>query len=303
MYYSHFGLKGLPFGITPDTEFYFASKSYQEAFNTLVVALDAGEGFIKITGEVGTGKTLLCRKLMKSLGKKYKVAYIPNPYLEPLSFLWMLATELGISVSMIANQNKMLAALNDGLMKLMHENIQVLVCLDEAQSMPIETLEALRLLSNLETEKRKLVQVVIFGQPELDEKLDQPSIRQLRQRIDFEYELGRLSREELSLYLYHRLHIAGYHGGTIFSSASIQLLYKKSGGTPRLVNILAHKALMVAYGRGIQEVGVDEMRLAIEDTKAVSTIHSDVKKTNKSVTAMFKFWLRDLMGSFVRVRG
>lgn len=303
MYYSHFGLKSLPFGITPDTEFYFASKSYLEAFNTLVVSLDAGEGFIKITGEVGTGKTLLCRKLMRNLGKNYKVAYIPNPYLEPLSFLWMLATELGISVSMVADQNKILAILNDGLMKLMRENIQVVVCLDEAQSMPIETLEALRLLSNLETEKRKLVQVVIFGQPELDEKLEHPSIRQLRQRIGFEYELGRLSREELGLYLYHRLHVAGYSGSSIFSPASIQLLFKKSGGTPRLVNILAHKALMVAYGRGTRKVGVDEMRLAIEDTKAVSTINSDVKKTNKNAPSMLKFWLKDLMGSFARVRG
>lgn len=288
MYYAHFGLKSLPFGITPDTDFFFASRTNQEAYNTLAVALDSGEGFIKITGEIGTGKTLLCRRLIRSLGRQFKVAYIPNPYLEPTSFFWMLAKELSIDVSMFAEQNKMLAALNEGLLALMQSDIKVIVCLDEAQSMPLETLEALRLLSNLETEKRKLVQVVLFGQPELDIKLNQPCIRQLRQRIGFEYTLGRLTKDELTLYLHYRLHVAGYTGGTLFTPESIQLLYKKTQGTPRLVNILAHKAMMVTYGRGFRQVGKEEMQMAIEDTKALDTIHVDLKhRTTGLLHAVF----------------
>lgn len=277
MYCAHFGLKSLPFGITPDTDFYFVSRTNQEAYNTLAVALNSGEGFIKITGEIGTGKTMLCRRLIRSLGRQFKVAYIPNPYLEPTSFFWMLADELGIDVSMFAEQNKMLAALNEGLLKLMQSDIKVIVCLDEAQSMPLETLEALRLLSNLETEKRKLVQVVLFGQPELDVKLNQPSIRQLKQRIGFEYELGRLTQDELTLYLHYRLHVAGYMEGTLFTPESVQLLYKKTKGTPRLINIVAHKAMMVAYGRGMRQVGKNEMQIAIEDTRALDTIQSALK--------------------------
>lgn len=268
MYLAHFGLKELPFSITPDTEFYFASRSYQEALNTLLIAVSSGEGFIKITGEVGTGKTLLCRKLMSSLGAKYKLAYIPNPYLEPRSLLLMLLEELGIEVSSAHSQHELLNALTHGLMEFARAHMQVVVCLDEVQAMPTETLEALRLLSNLETEKRKLLQVVIFGQPELEDKLNHPSIRQLKQRISFEYQLGRLSCDELQFYLSHRLNVAGYRSGRAFTPASLRLLYAKSAGIPRLVNILAHKALLATYGKGKHEVGLCEMAAAVSDTKA-----------------------------------
>lgn len=268
MYLSHFGLKELPYSITPDTEFYFASKSYQEALNTLLIAVSSGEGFIKITGEVGTGKTLLCRKLMASLGSQFKVAYVPNPYLEPRSLLMALTNELAMEMPVSANQHELLNTLNCGLLDYARKDIQVVVCLDEVQAMPIETLEALRLLSNLETEKRKLLQVVIFGQPELEEKLNHNSIRQLKQRITFDYELSKLTRDELQYYLNHRLRVAGYRGGRIFTSGSLRLLYRKSNGVPRLVNILAHKSLLAAYGKGRHEVTVHEVMAAVADTKA-----------------------------------
>jgi len=271
MYLNHFGLKELPFSITPDTSFYFASRSYQEGLNTLLFAVISGEGFIKITGEVGTGKTLLCRKLMSSLGFSFKVAYVPNPYLEPKSLLMVLAQELGITLPTEVTQHALLNALTHGLLNFARNGIKVVVCLDEVQAMPIETLEALRLLSNLETEKRKLLQVVIFGQPELEEKLNHASIRQLKQRITFEYQLGRLSRDEMQYYLNHRLVIAGYQGSRMFSNAALALMYLKSKGIPRLVNILAHKALLATFGKGKHQVGIKEVFAAASDTKSIES--------------------------------
>ncbi|MDI1299665.1 AAA family ATPase [Methylotenera sp.] len=271
MYLKHFGLSEAPFSITPDTSFYFASHSYQEGLNTLLFAVLSGEGFIKITGEVGTGKTLLCRKLMSSLDSSFKVAYVPNPYLEPQSLLMVLAEELGIALPNVVTQHALLTALTHALLDFARKGIKVVVCLDEVQAMPIETLEALRLLSNLETEKRKLLQVVIFGQPELEVKLNHASIRQLKQRITFEYQLDRLSRDEMQYYLSHRLIIAGYQGSRMFSGAALTLLYFKSNGVPRLVNILAHKALLAAYGKGKQQVGLVEAFAAISDTKSIES--------------------------------
>ncbi|MDP1765399.1 MAG: AAA family ATPase [Methylotenera sp.] len=271
MYLKHFGLTETPFSISPDTSFYFASHSYQEGLNTLLFAILSGEGFIKITGEVGTGKTLLCRKLMSSLDASFKVAYVPNPYLEPHSLLMTLAQELGITVATDVTQHALLTALTHGLLDFARNDIKVVVCLDEVQAMPIETLEALRLLSNLETEKRKLLQVVIFGQPELEVKLNHASIRQLKQRITFEYQLDRLSHDEMQYYLNHRLIIAGYQGSRIFSNVALALMYFKSNGVPRLVNILAHKSLLAAYGKGKHQVGFTDVFAAITDTRSIES--------------------------------
>jgi MSHA biogenesis protein MshM len=257
----------LPFKLTPDTNFYYATQSYQEAINTLLVAINSGEGFIKITGEVGTGKTMLCRKLMKGL-ENCKTAFIPNPQLDPRSLLLSLAKELDLPLGPQLSHHELLEALSEKLMDYALNNTRVVVCLDEVQAMPMETLEALRLLSNLETEKNKLLQVVIFGQPELEEKLNNSAIRQLRQRIGFEYELGALQWRELSFYINHRLHVAGYNGWRVFTPASLRLLFKHSGGIPRLINILAHKALLSAYGKGKREVTLSEMKAAVLDTPA-----------------------------------
>ena len=286
LYLKHFGLNELPFSITPDTSFYFGSRSYQEGLNTLLFAILSGEGFIKITGEVGTGKTLLCRKLMSSLDSSFKVAYVPNPYLEPQSLLMVLADELGIALPAEVTQHALLNALTHALLDFARNGIKVVVCLDEVQAMPIDTLEALRLLSNLETEKRKLLQVVIFGQPELEDKLNHASIRQLKQRITFEYQLDRLSRDEMQYYLSHRLVIAGYQGSRMFSSAAMTLMYSKSKGVPRLVNILAHKALMATYGKGKYQVGFREVLAAAADTKSIESSWRKIRLYTFSLTVL-----------------
>lgn len=269
MYLEHFGLKERPFSVTPDTSYFFASQGYQEALNTLLIATRTGEGFIKITGEVGTGKTLLCRKFMASLGSDFKAAYIPNPYLEPYALLLTLANELGAQIEDgEVNQHQLLKSLTHSLLDYARAGKRVIVCLDEAQAMPMETLEALRLLTNLETEKRKLLQVVIFGQPELEDKLDHASIRQLKQRITFDYHLEALTRDEMHFYLNHRLIVAGYQGGRVFSPLALWVLHRKTGGIPRLVNIVVHKAMLAAFGKGKKIIGIAEVLAASNDTAA-----------------------------------
>ena len=275
MYLQHFHLTEFPFGLTPDTSFFFSSEASQQALNTLLVATRVGEGFIKITGEVGTGKTLLCRQLLQSLGEDFQTAYIPNPSLTPLGLLQELAEELGACNAGLGQatethyQHLLLKALRRRLLGLAAQNKRVLVCLDEVQAMSIETLEALRLLTNLETQKHKLVQVVIFGQPELDEKLNHPSIRQLKQRITFDFHLLPLTGPELARYVDHRMAVAGHDGERLFSAAAMLILKWRTGGIPRLVNIVAHKALMSSFGRGKRSVGWREIVEAVEDTASI----------------------------------
>jgi len=272
MYRSHFGLRELPFGITPDTSFAFSCTSHQEALNTLLVAVANGEGFIKITGEVGTGKTLLCRRFLSTLDAGYVSAYIPNPCLDPRALMLALGEELGLQLDAGADQHQLLKQLNSTLLDSARDGKRVVVCLDEAQAMPLETLEALRLLSNLETEKRKLLQVVLFGQPELDLRLEAEAVRQLRQRITFQYHLGALSREELAYYLEHRLRVAGYVGPRMFTPRATMAIYRATRGIPRLVNIVAHKCLMLSYGEGSHEVRARHVRVAANDTPAVRVL-------------------------------
>ena len=268
MYQAHFGLREAPFGLTPDTSFFFNGPQSQKALNTLLVAARNGEGFIKITGEVGTGKTFLCRKFMQSLGPDFVTAYIPNPNLPPRSLILALADDLDVLLEKDADQHQLLKSLNLRLLNLAAQGRRVLLCLDDAQAIPVDSLEALRLLTNLETEKRKLLQIVLFGQPELDVKLALPEIRQLTQRITFHYHLGPLSRDDVDFYVAHRLRVAGFDGARLFSRGSVSKLYKASGGIPRLINIMAHKALMVAYGEGRQQVSGRHVALAASDTLA-----------------------------------
>jgi len=268
-YHRHFGLREAPFGITPDTSFFYACRSTQEALNTLLVAVSNGEGFIKITGEVGTGKTLLCRKFLSTLGPGWVSAYIPNPSLEPRVVLLALAEELGLPGESIG-AHRLDKQLTQRLLDIARQGKRVVLCMDETQAMPLATLESVRLLTNLETEKRKLMQVVLFGQPELDRKLASASVRQLRQRITFQYTLKALTRHEVVDYVAHRLTVAGYSGAALFSDAALKAIHRASRGVPRLVNILAHKSLLLTYGEGARRAERRQVRAAIDDTPSAN---------------------------------
>lgn len=270
MYCAHFGLRESPFGLTPDTEFAFSGVAHQEALNVLLVASAAGEGFIKITGEVGMGKTLLCRRFLATLDDGYVAAYIPNPMLEPRGLLLAIADEFNAGTDRDADNHQIIKSVNHALLDIAKQGKKAFVFVDEAQAMPVETLETLRLLSNLETEKCKLLQVIMFGQPELDAKLDLPSIRQLSQRITFQHHLGGLSKEETKRYVTHRLQVAGHVGDQLFATAAINALFRRTRGVPRLVNVIAHKALLAAYGEGKSRISRQHVVRAANDTPAVA---------------------------------
>ena len=285
MYLEHFNLCEVPFALTPDTSFFLNRAGYQDALNVLLVALRGGEGFVKVTGEVGTGKTLLCRKLINTLGEDFDTAYLHNPYLEPADLLDAVALELGIPVGESTGRHAQLQSLANALVERHLAGRNIVLCLDEAQAMPVHTLEVLRLLTNLETEKRKLIQVVLFGQPELDDVLQADSIRQLHQRITFSYKLVPMSRVAMANYVRHRLKVAArVDNGPLFEQAALDALYRLSGGTPRLVNILCHKALMVAFGRGEVRVTKRSVQLAGSDTLGASASGSALRRRLGTLT-------------------
>lgn len=267
MYQEHFKLQEAPFSLTPDPDYFYNYTGHQQALNVLLVALQSGEGLIKIVGEVGTGKTLLCRKLLAALGADFQAAYLPNPLLQPFDLYQALAGELGLSVSSGMTMHDLVKGITEKLVSLRQAGKKAVLCIDEAQAMPQESLEALRLLSNLETEKLKLLQIVIFAQPELDKMLEHSDLRQLRQRITFSYDLPALDRQAVSGYVTHRLQVAGHGDGKLFDDLALDAVYRSSRGIPRLVNILCHKALMAAYGQGQKLVDLAQVKAACRDTE------------------------------------
>lgn len=267
MYEYHFGLKEMPFSLTPDTQYFLNQQSHRTALNTMLLALRHSEGFIKIVGEVGTGKTLLCRILLSRLGSEFVTAYIPNPWLSPDELKSFVAQEVGAKFSSDMPAHELISALYRKLMQLNRNGKRVLLLVDEAQAMPRETIECLRLLSNLETEKRKLLQIILMGQPELDVALSRSDLRQLKQRIVFSEYLVPLAKSCIGAYVEHRLARAGYSSGKLFSKAALWLLARGSAGVPRLLNILAHKSLISAYGKGHRKISMLHVARAIADTE------------------------------------
>ena len=245
---------------------------HQEALNTLLYALENGEGFIKIVGAVGTGKTLLCRTLLAVLPEHCRAVYLPNPALDPAGILFAVAEEMGFKLTGNESHYRIHKAILSRLIVLARRNIHVVLIVDEAQAISLESLETIRLLSNLETEKRKLLTIVLFGQPELDDRLE--AIPQFKTRISFHDRLRPLQRNELTAYLAHRMARAGYcrDGAPPFSPAAVQCLYDASAGVPRVANVIAHKALMLAYGKGLRCVERREMRSAAADTLAATSL-------------------------------
>ncbi len=269
MYLDYFRFLERPFSLTPDTDYYYNDTGCQEAMNVVLVALANGEGIIKITGEVGTGKTMMCRKLLNDLPDDMVTVYLPNPLMEPQQLYHSVARELGVVDDGANSVADLLNRLNTRLINLSASGRRVIVCVDEAQSMPTATLEALRLMSNVETEKRKLLQIVLFGQPELNERLSRTDLRQLRQRIGFSHTLKALDYAAFQGYLQYRLQVSGYCGVPLFTATAQRRLFRASSGVPRLINILAHKALLATYGKGAHRVGRRQVNAAIADTEGV----------------------------------
>ncbi|MBA6232104.1 MULTISPECIES: ExeA family protein [unclassified Colwellia] len=272
MYLYHFGLTELPFTLTPNTAFYVGLEPHNEALAVLLTALKAGEGFIKVIGEVGTGKTLLCRKLLNEIPEHFVTAYIPNPYLKPDELRRAVAVELGVKQAQRMSAQLLTQRIQQRLLELHSAGHSVVLILDEAQALPEESLEALRLFTNLETETRKLLQVVLFAQPELDERLATTRFRQLKQRITFSYKLRAMTALEVQRYIQHRMQVAGYKGATLFNSALSKRVAKVSMGIPRLVNVLCHKMLMLSYGQGQYQITNKHLTAAIEDTEATRQV-------------------------------
>ena len=272
MYEQHFGLTELPFTLTPDTSYFVGLAPHVEAIQVLQAALQMGEGFIKVTGEVGSGKTLLCRKLLNELPEQFQCAYIPNPYLSPEELNWALASELDVKAKQSINQVQLSNLIQQKLIQLAATGKIVVLVLDEAQAIPSETLEALRLYTNLETEKRKLLHLVMFGQPELDQRLATNEFRQLRQRISFSYSLRLLTNAEAHNYIEQRLRVAGLTGASIITPALASMIATAARGTPRLINILTHKALLLSFGEGRHQLSKQDVYTAITDTEDATRI-------------------------------
>lgn len=265
MYLEHFKLEKFPFDLVPNTEFYYNLPEHQKALNVILIGLKNSEGFIKIIGEVGTGKTLLCRKVLNALNQDYVTAYIPIPDLNPADLKLILAKELSIPVNPGDHAGMVLDQLQKRLIELSAQKKKVVVLIDEAQTMSDESLETLRLLSNLEAESHKLMHIILFAQPELDERLQKKNLRQLQQRITFSHDLKTLKLSEMKEYVRFRTVKSGNFQEALFNQACMRLLFQHSKGVPRLINTLCHKSLLSAYGRGAIAVQRKDMLAAIND--------------------------------------
>ncbi len=249
MYEQFYGFAESPFNITPDPRFLFFSEKHREAFNHLLFGIRERKGFIQITGEVGAGKTTLCRALLEELGEGYRTALILNPVMTRDQLLWLVLNELGLEPGPDDSILR-LARLNDYLLDQVRTGHDVVLLIDEAQDLSRDLLEQIRLLSNLETDQRKLLQIVLVGQPELRDLLDERGLRQLRQRITVRYHLRPLSPWETEAYIQHRLHVAGANSRPTFSRAALWWIYRYSRGVPRLINAICDKALLAGYVAG-----------------------------------------------------
>lgn len=267
----HFGLREPPFSVTPDPAYFFPCASIRGTASRVRAAVANGEGLIKITGEVGTGKTLLCRKFLAGVDAKWRAIYIANPAYDPRTLYLALAEGLGVAVDPAVDHHHLLKGITRGLLDFARRGTRVVLCVDESQVMPAETLEALRLITNLETEKRKLLQVILVGQPELDDKLALPAMRQILQRITFQHHMGALEPGEVEPYVSHRMAVAGFPGASLLSSDDAQRLHRITDGIPRLVNVVMQKALLLACAEGARVVERRHLEAAAADTPAVAT--------------------------------
>jgi MSHA biogenesis protein MshM len=268
IYLEHFGLTEAPFKITPHTEFFFEGAARGETLDGLIYAITSGEGMVKVTGEVGAGKTMLCRVLMERLPESVETIYLAVPSLSRDEMLAVIAQDLGIDTNGIST-TQLVRALQEKLIAAHADGRQVVALIDEAHAMPLQTLEEIRLLSNLETSHHKLMQIVLFGQPELDAHLALPHMRQLKERITHSFALQPLPPRDIKDYVNFRLRAAGYKGPDLFGAEALKLIAEASEGLTRRINIYADKTMLAAYAGGTHTITADHVRAAVADTAIV----------------------------------
>jgi type II secretory pathway predicted ATPase ExeA len=266
LYLEHFGLREPPFRITPHTDFFFTGANRGPTLDALIYAITQDEGIVKVTGEVGSGKTMLCRMLLERLPDNVESLYLANPSLSRQEILGAIADELGVPTDGKATHS-LTRALQDALIQRYAQGKRVVLLIDEAHAMPAESLEEIRLLSNLESKAAKLLQIALFAQPELDERLAATDMRQLRERITQHFNLAPLKKDDVAAYIEFRLRAAGYHGPNPFTSEAVDMIAKISEGLSRRINILADKALLAAYSSGSHQVDCEQIRIAAEDAR------------------------------------
>ncbi len=264
MYLQFYGLKEMPFNITPDPRFLFFSDQHREAFDHLVYGIEHRKGFIELTGEVGSGKTTLCRAVLANLPKRIKTALVLNPALSGSQLLRAILNDFGLNPRR-KDRLSQIEQLNSFLLEQTLQGNNVAVIIDEAQDLSAGVMEEIRLLSNLETDQHKLMQIVLAGQPELHERLQRPELRQLKQRIMVRCILRPLSEEDTSRYIAHRLKVAGAADGVRFTDDAVRMVYQYARGTPRMVNALCDRVLMAGYVTGRRVLGTREVERALQD--------------------------------------
>ncbi len=270
MYYDYFGLNQPPFKITPDTKLFYPGGNRGAILEALLYAITRGEGIIKVVGEVGSGKTMLCRMLEKDLPGQVEIVYLANPRIAPENILHAIAFELALEVSPTTPRLEVTHRLQHFLLKKHGHNHQVVVFVEEAQAMPVATLEEIRLLSNLETQTSKLLQIVLFGQPELDEMIATPAIRQLKERITYSFQLTPLARDDVKAYLNTRLRACNYRSAELFTRPAIKEIARYSKGLLRRINILADKSLLAAYALGDHHIEARHVKQAAMDSEFIT---------------------------------
>jgi general secretion pathway protein A len=270
MYQSFYGFKEMPFNITPDPRFLYLSPTHLEALQHLKYGVREKKGFIVLVGEVGCGKTTLCRRFLNELDPAhYDTALILNPRITETQMLKAILTELG-ETRLAKNQHDLVGQMNRVLLDRIHRNRDIVLIIDEAQNLSFEVLEQIRLLSNLETDKQKLLQIVLMGQPELKEVLAREELRQLRQRLLVHYELHPLTSDDIAHYVHHRLSLAGGNGRPSFTRWALRSVHRSSGGIPRIVNNLCDKALLSAFIRESDQVSYWDVRRARKEMNTLT---------------------------------
>jgi general secretion pathway protein A len=295
MYHEHYGLVRSPFEMTPDPAFLVLGETHREGLATLVYAVRSRKGFVLLTGEVGTGKTTLLHALLAQLDRDAASAFIFNPKLGPLDFFRMVFDEFGIE-ERCETKAEYLLALNRFLIDRLEKDLTTLLIVDEAQNLSPEMLEEIRLLSNLETPSSKLLQIMLVGQPELEEVLARPDLRQLRQRIVLRHRLRAFTPQEASHYVDERLRVAGYTGKALFDNAALRELHQVTGGVPRLINVVCDGALLLGFGRGRATLNAKAIREVARDLELTPEAPGEAKGRGVGAKRGWFGWLRRTEG-------